>query len=450
MGWIRGIIVCLMMGFAGSTLAETGLTIEIKAPRQIQQSSCRDCYWGRSPPEVRRAKRLACAESGDIGCQIYLALDYTYEPPNSPESGKDLVAARMWMERAAAAGSAEAAFWMSDAYSPKPYFKLGLSPSPEKQTQWAERAAERGHTSSLKRLVESYTQGIFTSVDDKRALYWLDHKTVATSYWYAADACKWLDEHNQWPRALPFCTRAVQRGSLDAPVRLGLALEAGKGGLKKDRSRAIAYYADAMPDERAATALKRLADKGDAEAYAIFRSFGGLKNPEAVADLAKTYETSDPMEAGRLYRYAASQGHVGAQGWMAAHPDITPDRLAAREVDATAISGRFTVRDPDSRRVEAYPFAEAIRRTVQRRGAIYYPPRAADAEIEGRTVVQCRWSQTGWLENCLVLEDKPKGYGFGAAALRVVAAPLTTQGNKDAATAYAGRTVTFTLLWTLE
>jgi hypothetical protein len=50
-----------------------------------------------------------------------------------------------------------------------------------------------------------------------------------------------------------------------------------------------------------------------------------------------------------------------------------------------------------------------------------YPPAAAQARVEGDVVLRCLKRGSGRLEKCAVKSEFPSGYGFGAAALRIVA-----------------------------
>jgi protein TonB len=46
-----------------------------------------------------------------------------------------------------------------------------------------------------------------------------------------------------------------------------------------------------------------------------------------------------------------------------------------------------------------------------------YPQKAASLGISGRGVIKCAITLKGDLTDCVVLEETPLGYGFGAAAL---------------------------------
>ncbi len=50
----------------------------------------------------------------------------------------------------------------------------------------------------------------------------------------------------------------------------------------------------------------------------------------------------------------------------------------------------------------------------------YYPLAALDAEVSGAAVVKCKVLDTGRLANCVILQEGPKGYGFGKATIALV------------------------------
>lgn len=49
-----------------------------------------------------------------------------------------------------------------------------------------------------------------------------------------------------------------------------------------------------------------------------------------------------------------------------------------------------------------------------------YPRPAFDAGVEGSAYVQCRFTETGGFDQCVVLEETPAGHAFGDGALRVM------------------------------
>lgn len=49
----------------------------------------------------------------------------------------------------------------------------------------------------------------------------------------------------------------------------------------------------------------------------------------------------------------------------------------------------------------------------------YYPVGALQRGVQGRTVMECGATSDGHVADCLITEEDPKGFGFGAAALSV-------------------------------
>lgn len=65
-----------------------------------------------------------------------------------------------------------------------------------------------------------------------------------------------------------------------------------------------------------------------------------------------------------------------------------------------------------------------------RRPPIEYPERALSEDIRrGRVTLKCRFEQAVPLD-CVVVEETPAGYGFGAAALRAVRRGVAVAGTE--------------------
>lgn len=78
----------------------------------------------------------------------------------------------------------------------------------------------------------------------------------------------------------------------------------------------------------------------------------------------------------------------------------------------------------------------------------YYPPRAMDDEVEGIATVQCTVLDTAGRVSCVVISEKPGGYGFGAATVRMVqdkGRVDTTKGNVQ-----VGSMLRLPVKWTLN
>jgi protein TonB len=79
----------------------------------------------------------------------------------------------------------------------------------------------------------------------------------------------------------------------------------------------------------------------------------------------------------------------------------------------------------------------------------FYPPKALEAGIQGRAVIECVVTGDGGLAQCVVIEETPAGYGFGEATIRVAAQfrmkPVSYDGEQT-----AGRRVRVPLRWALN
>jgi periplasmic protein TonB len=51
----------------------------------------------------------------------------------------------------------------------------------------------------------------------------------------------------------------------------------------------------------------------------------------------------------------------------------------------------------------------------------YYPERAAKAHVSGVARLDCQVASTGDLSGCKVVSESPTGFGFGQAALKMIA-----------------------------
>jgi len=87
-----------------------------------------------------------------------------------------------------------------------------------------------------------------------------------------------------------------------------------------------------------------------------------------------------------------------------------------------------------------FPDADAL--------ANYYPPRAAEDEIEGSATVQCTVLNTAGQVSCVAIAESPGRYGFGTATVRMVqdkGRVDTTKGN-----ATVGSILRQTVVWRLN
>jgi hypothetical protein len=60
-------------------------------------------------------------------------------------------------------------------------------------------------------------------------------------------------------------------------------------------------------------------------------------------------------------------------------------------------------------------------RVVANPMAVYYPPKARKAKIDGVVVVACTARVNARFDGCRIVREMPQGFGFGAATLKMVA-----------------------------
>ena len=61
----------------------------------------------------------------------------------------------------------------------------------------------------------------------------------------------------------------------------------------------------------------------------------------------------------------------------------------------------------------------------------FYPPDALNAEVEGSATIQCTVQLDGRLAQCTVLNEDPKGYGFGTATVRLFEATFNANDHPE-------------------
>jgi periplasmic protein TonB len=49
----------------------------------------------------------------------------------------------------------------------------------------------------------------------------------------------------------------------------------------------------------------------------------------------------------------------------------------------------------------------------------FYPPQALETNVEGRAVIRCTVTVAGTLTACAIVQEQPRGYGFGRAAIQL-------------------------------
>ena len=76
----------------------------------------------------------------------------------------------------------------------------------------------------------------------------------------------------------------------------------------------------------------------------------------------------------------------------------------------------------------------------------YYPARAMNDEQQGVATIDCIVQADGRLADCVIVSESPKGYGFGAATVRM----FEDLAHEDMASHKPGDHQKFTFKWRLS
>jgi TPR repeat protein len=242
---------------------------------------------------------------------------------------------------------------------------------------------------------------------------------------------------------------------------MGVVYAEGKGGLPVDQVKALDYLdqADGMNEPYAAEYLGRLNFHGHlvpqdyARSAIYFRKAMGYGRMKTAAYLAQQYDkglgvSAEPLEAARLYYFAAGAGQSEATAWMADHPEITEDSLATNHrspLKDPPTLWTSTVKGPDGRNMQV-PVAQYMFSQLKD----FFPDQALNDEVEGSVAIDCHWNNEGNLDNCLVLHESPVGYGFAQATLRMLLRPVLVTQKTDWKTQYAGKSFYAMIRWVLD
>lgn len=361
---------------------------------------------------------LRKAEKGDPQAQ--------FEMGRQAMSGyyPDVEQAEMWWLKAAEAGNAEAQYQLGTLYGGA---RLG-PPNAEKALSWYEKAAAQGHTQAI--------------------------GAVCQGYYERSDAAQDI------AATAKACTRAA---TLDIPFGLAVMGEfyaQGTGGLPVDGAKAIDYLtrADSAGVLMATRTLGVVYFEGKLTAQDYQRSMTLFRRAMVKGDVDSTYwlgrqyegglgTAAEPDEAGRLYYLSGQGGNAAARSWLDAHSEITEDWLTQRRVSwFSDPRGTWTVTTklPDGTTQETdvgdYLFGGLI---------ADYPERALEDEVEGTVTVDCHWNNDGNVDNCLILTELPRGYGFGLATFKLLGRPVPLTQKADWARKAAGHNMRSTLKFVL-
>jgi TPR repeat protein len=146
----------------GDSWAEKSLgTLYSKGQGVPQDSKFAGFWWHKAAAQGDKDARQQLAESGDIGAQQQVAMDFVAE-------GKYIEAA-FWLQMAAERGDPDSQYHLAGLYMRG----LGVSENDETAVAWYRKAAEQGYADAQYQLGSCYLRGIGIQRDPKIAVFWL-------------------------------------------------------------------------------------------------------------------------------------------------------------------------------------------------------------------------------------------------------------------------------------
>lgn len=366
--WARGDFVFVRQGL--KHLAENG------GDMLAQYRYGRVLLEGRGGPQDLMAARdwlERAAAQNQASASVLLARLYLSAAPGGP--ARDPARAVVLLRPAAVRGNAEAQYYLGLLYSSG----QGVTTDPVEALTWMQAAAENGKTEAQFELSRAYAEGIGTQVDSARALLWLQqaaeagHGEAQYSLAYALDSGRGVARDRA--AGLNWLLRAAEGGFLRAQVVLGKKYLRGDGvaANPQEAQRWLSLGAEAGDLEATVTlGLALLGRQGvvadPARAKALLTLGAAEGAPRASFALGQMAEQQEAglTEAVKMYRQAVEQGsaaarlHLGAlaaagqlQGMMAPHRMVP--WVAARAAEDAK----------DSTQVEATPARSAAATWLQ-------------------------------------------------------------------------------------
>lgn len=145
---------------------------------------------------------LAAAQDGDALAQLQIGYAYATGQGIEKDAGKGF----HWYAKAANQGLSHAQANMGNAY----FYGRGVTKDPAVAVQWYRRAAEQNHANAQTHMGYAFANGIGVKKDDAQAVDWY--------------------------------RRAIANGEPYAMNNMALMYEAGRGGLSKDRDKALELW----------------------------------------------------------------------------------------------------------------------------------------------------------------------------------------------------------------
>jgi len=355
------------------------------------------------------------AESGDAQAQYDLAQVYFDGLLEQKADEKNGVS---WITKAAEAGNAAAQYDLAIAYR----LGHGVKPDAAQALHWYEKSADQGRDEARAIVCSAYTQSQTVKPD--------------------------------WPKALPYCQTAAEKGDASALYALGMAYAEGRGvtpdnalALTDLRKAADQGHAAALTELGQVYMIGDLAPRNDTEAVNLFKKAAKRGDRQAVRLLANQYENgrgtlADLGRAARLYRILARDDNdTAAKDWLKAHPDAPEDTvLDLDKIPRDIMFFATETNDPRFQTMDIHGYYDQL-------SASAYPIDAQNDKVGGRASAECRFTASGDLDDCVLTEENPKDYGFGASLMRIMDR-LGTSGNKtDWAKQFDGKSLRLSMRW---
>ncbi len=361
-----------------------------------------------------------------------------------------------WASKAADGGVPDAALSVAHAYESGE----GITADPAEAADWLLKAANAGSASAAFELGQLYDKGqggLTRDTVKADTLYQGAANLGDRDVWSRLCDAETTGDTADWSRAVAHCQKAGQAGDDGAWLTLATAYANGTG-VSADPLKALdAYRAAAnggnLPAMEALARVYhdgRLAPKDEVQALTWHKTAARYGSMPAVAALAHAYDTgdgieADPAEAARLYDILARSGDTDAKAWFTAHPKTSQAEIARNTVTPGHMpSGQILYAvDSDDPRFQTLDLARYYQQLVD----TTYPQRALQDHKTGAATVECRFTGQGDLKDCILVEESPKGYGFGPVLARI-ADRLSDSGNKSLwADRYAGKTLRLSARW---
>ncbi len=362
------------------------------------------------------------ADSGDAQAQYDLAQVYF---DGLLEQKADEKAGVSWITKSAEAGNATAQYDLAQAYR----LGHGVRPDAAQALGWYEKAADQGRDEARLFVCDAYTQNPDVKPD-------------------------WSPN---WPKALPYCKTAAEKGAAGAQYAMGMAYAEGRG-VTPDTAVAVTDLKKAADQGHAAalTELGQMYMIGDlvsqdyTESLNLFKKAARRGDRRAVQLLAYQYESglgtpADTARAARLYGILArNDSDIAAKDWLKAHPDAPEDALLTLDKIPRDIMFFATeTNDPRFQTMDIHGYYDQLSVSA-------YPVDAQNDHVSGRASAECRFTASGDFDDCVLTEEDPKDYGFGASLMRIMDR-LGTSGNKtDWAKQFDGKSLRLSMRWKPE